>query len=233
MLWERVISVRHPSQTLNGLFPTNRLGNSSGRGELYVQLVKEHGRSRTIAPGNYLLEKIVESSQLHSDEPIWSLHIAYMEGDFTFSTSYGIDRRLAIIEGALSLECGTGKTVHLDQNTPSFEYPSEFGAKGTIKSGLVVAAEIKTWRGHVSSRASLVRPKRRTQILPNAAISVAIPVTSVAVRGNSFEHVLSPRDALIMRCSPDHVRQYNFSGGSFALVELFDAGLRTQGSSSI
>ncbi len=201
------------------------IGAPSDHAGQYSQIILERMRTRIRSAGGYLSEKIIEYPPFSPDGSItWRVSLFYIKGPCTFSALYGIDARIAVINGELCLECGTGKAVQLDLHKPSFEFPSEFGAQVNVLTGSAVAIEVLTWRGQASSRISIVRPKRSVSILPNASVSVVIPIAPVVVRGACMEQVLGPRDALVMKSRTDQIKPYHFTGGPFALIEIFGLG---------
>ena len=146
----------------------------------------------------------------------WRVSIAQVRSAGPFSSLPGLDRRLAVLEGTLSLVIGQAPEVRLSPATPALHFPGEVPVQARPVDGLVMDLNIMTRRGRFSSAVSMHRVQHPTPLASGAATLVVVALTDLVLSAGKAEWQLSYLDgaridgdcALEIHPSGDQARFY-------------------------
>src|SRR4029077_13443209 len=124
----------------------------------------------------------------------WRVSIAQGRSAGPFSSLPGLDRRLAVLEGTLSLVIGEAPEVRLSPATPALYFPGEVPVKAQPLDGPVMDLNIMTRRGRFSSALAIHRAQHPTPLASDAATVVVVALTDLVLSAGKAEWQLSYLD---------------------------------------
>ncbi len=124
----------------------------------------------------------------------WRVSIAQVRSAGPFSSLPGLDRRLAVLEGTLSLVIGQAPEVRLSPATPALQFPGEAPVQAQPVDGPVMDLNIMTRRGRFSSAVSMHRAQHPTPLVSGAATVVVVALTDLVLTAGKAEWRLSYLD---------------------------------------
>ncbi len=124
----------------------------------------------------------------------WRVSIAQVRSAGPFSSLPGLDRRLAVLEGTLSLVIGQAPEVRLSPATPALHFPGEVPVKAQPLDGPVMDLNIMTRRGRFSSALAIHRAQHPTPLASDAATVVVVALTDLVLTAGEAEWQLSYLD---------------------------------------
>jgi uncharacterized protein len=140
----------------------------------------------------------------------WRVSMARVDGDGPFSMFSGIDRTLAILEGAgidLGVE-GYGPT-RLTIDTEPHTFPADVATSATLIGGTVVDFNVMSRRGRVAHSVERFHGDHNS---PAGAVRLAFCTGgTLTIKTGSATEMLRPRDALLL---DDHEAATLSPGGS-------------------
>jgi environmental stress-induced protein Ves len=106
----------------------------------------------------------------------WRVSIAQVRAAGPFSSLPGLDRRLAVIEGRLSIAIDRSPAVQLSPDTPALHFPGEVAVQAHPVGGAVTDLNVMTRRGRFSSVLTLHRARHvvRLASAPGSVLLVAL-----------------------------------------------------------
>lgn len=125
----------------------------------------------------------------------WRLSIATVESDGVFSHFAGVDRHLAILEGALTLELEDRPAVIITADDAPIAFPGDRVAYGRVVQGPIRDLNLMVRRA--AYRGSLRRASR-IDAIADAQTTVLIATTRVRVEIDGTAYQLAPLDALLV-----------------------------------
>jgi environmental stress-induced protein Ves len=146
----------------------------------------------------------------------WRVSIAQVRSAGPFSSLPGLDRRLAVLEGTLSLVIEQAPEVRLSPDTPALHFPGEVSVQAHPLDGAVMDLNIMTRRGRFSSALTLHRAQHPTSVASGAATVVVVALTDLVLSAGTADWQLSYLDgariederALEIRPGGDQARFY-------------------------
>jgi environmental stress-induced protein Ves len=124
----------------------------------------------------------------------WRVSIAQVRSAGPFSLLPGLDRRLAVLEGTLSLVIAQAPEVRLSPDTPALHFPGEVSVQAQPVDGPVMDLNIMTRRGLFSSALTLHRAQHPTPLASGAATLVVVALTDLVLSAGMAEWQLSYLD---------------------------------------
>jgi environmental stress-induced protein Ves len=124
----------------------------------------------------------------------WRVSIAQVRSAGPFSLLPGLDRRLAVLEGTLSLVIAQAPEVRLSPDTPALHFPGEVSVQAQPVDGPVMDLNIMTRRGLFSSALTLHRAQHPTPLAGGAATLVVVALTDLVLSAGMAEWQLSYLD---------------------------------------
>lgn len=124
----------------------------------------------------------------------WRVSIAQVRSAGPFSSLPGLDRRLAVLEGTLSLVIEQAPELRLSPATPALHFPGEVPVQAHPVDGPVMDLNIMTRRGRFSSALTLHRAQHRTPLASGAATLVVLALTDLVLTAGKAEWQLSYLD---------------------------------------
>jgi environmental stress-induced protein Ves len=103
----------------------------------------------------------------------WRVSIAQVRAAGPFSSLPGLDRRLAVLEGTLSIAIDRAPPVQISPDTPALHFPGEVPVQAQPVGGAVTDLNVMTRRGRFSSVLTLHRARQVVR-LANAPGSVLL-----------------------------------------------------------
>ena len=124
----------------------------------------------------------------------WRVSIAQVRSAGPFSSLPGLDRRLAVLEGTLSLVIEQAPEVRLSPATPALHFPGEVPVQAHPVDGPVMDLNIMTRRGRFSSALTLHRAQHPTPLASGAATLLVVALTDLVLTAGKAEWQLSCLD---------------------------------------
>ena len=105
----------------------------------------------------------------------WRISMAVVAADGPFSAFPGIDRSLAILDGAgLVLHGLTGGPVRLERTTEPFGFPADADVAATLLEGPITDLNVMTRRGRFRSQVRRVTAAGPAELAPGVASAVLL-----------------------------------------------------------
>jgi environmental stress-induced protein Ves len=124
----------------------------------------------------------------------WRVSIAQVRSAGPFSSLPGLDRRLAVLEGTLSLVIDQAPEVRLSPATPALQFPGEVPVQARPVDGPVVDLNIMTRRGRFSSALTLHRAQHPTPLASGPASILVVALTDLVLSAGKAQWQLSYLD---------------------------------------
>lgn len=132
------------------------------------------------------------------DEFDWRLSIAHVGTDGPFSAFPGIDRTIALLDGAgLALDLPEGKTVALTADGDPFSFPGEWAVAGRNLGGPTIDLNVMTRRGRCTHRMRRLT-LRAGETFTAPGFGWAVFDTPAAIEANGRMLALGRFDALML-----------------------------------
>jgi uncharacterized protein len=150
----------------------------------------------------------------------WRVSIAQVHSSGPFSAFPGVDRRLAVLEGRLSLSIDGRDALSLSPDTSPVAFPGDVTACAAPLEEAVTDLNVMTRRGRFDARMTrhMVRGAAQLPLCPGTALILALSLLRVRCRGGEWD--LSPLDAALIEGAAHCELLEREPPGSFWLVEL-------------
>jgi uncharacterized protein len=145
----------------------------------------------------------------------WRISIAEIAAGGSFSCFPGIDRRLAVLKGRVSLILDGGSAVTLDPKTDAIDFPGEAAVRAELVGGPSMDLNVMTRRGRFVSRMSR-RPAGRLPV--SASVTAIVAQGDLTVTGRGIESRLAALDALLIE-DDSIIRTFTLDG-EYCLIEI-------------
>jgi uncharacterized protein len=151
----------------------------------------------------------------------WRVSIAEISIAGPFSLFPGVERRMAVLEGRLSLYIDGQAAVTLSRDSSAVSFPGDVPVFAEPLGAPATDLNVMTRRGRCS--ATLVRSTQRESSLPTpcGGTRLLIARSDLTVRSEELEIGLAPLDALLMEQGAPSVRARGCDAAAFDLVEIF------------
>jgi environmental stress-induced protein Ves len=128
----------------------------------------------------------------------WRVSIAHVDQDAPFSVFEGIDRTIALIDGAgLNLSLPDGRTERLTKDSEPFAFPGEWPIVGRNVAGSTTDLNVMSRRG-VFQHALRRRPPGRCSFPLNAAHWLILPTSDASLLAGTTEFELRAFDTAMI-----------------------------------
>jgi environmental stress-induced protein Ves len=123
--------------------------------------------------------------------------VADVRTDGPFSHFAGIDRKLALLKGALSLTIEGQGIIALTSESPPLEFPGDVKTEAVLASGAAQDLNVMTRRGAATS--TMTRQTSAGPIIsdPRASICIVYLLSAAAVIDGNAEISLEPGDVVM------------------------------------
>ena len=148
----------------------------------------------------------------------WRVSMARVDGDGPFSGFPGIDRTLAILEGAGILLSVEGEApARLTPDSEPHDFPADIATSAQLIAGTVIDFNVMSRRGKIEHTVDRLKSKCSSPAGVTRLVHCASG--SVAIYSAGGREILDPRDAVVL--VPDEAADLAPGpGGEFYLVEF-------------
>ena len=173
--------------------------------------------------GGFTREVAVEPHGSDLEGFDWRVSIAEIRTPGPFSPFPGIERRLAVISGRLSLAIDGRPAVTLTPESDAVEFPGEVPVFAEPLGAPVTDLNLMTRRGRCG--ASLKRRCARAAAVlePRAGTTLIVALTDLLVRREQAELSLATLDALRIGSGPGCTITARSGSAAFHLIEIFQS----------
>ena len=151
----------------------------------------------------------------------WRVSIAEIGVAGPFSLFPGIDRRMAVLSGRLSLQIDGQAAVTLSNDGSAVAFPGEVPVFAEPLGVTVTDLNVMTRRGRCSATLTRRTAGEPVVLEPRGATTLLIALTELKVHSGPLEVELAPLDALALSCATARVLPQGTEPASFELVEIF------------
>jgi uncharacterized protein len=152
----------------------------------------------------------------------WRVSIAEIAVAGPFSVFAGIDRRMSVLKGRLSLKIDDAPAVTLSPDSAAVAFPGEAPVFATPLGATVTDLNVMTRRGRCA--ADLTRHAAGGVLEPRSGTTLLIARSALKLRAAGGGAELALLDALVLGSEPVSVLAGGASPVSFELVEICGAG---------
>lgn len=124
----------------------------------------------------------------------WRISIASVARGGPFSVFPGVDRELAVLEGALRLSVEGRAEVTVSPGSASVHFPGDVPCSGDPGAAPVTDLNVMTRRGKLSSRMTWIAVERQHVLRATAARTFVLAVDAVTLVSRGLAYSLHARD---------------------------------------
>ena len=128
----------------------------------------------------------------------WRVSIATIRAAGPFSHFPGIQRRMAVLQGRLSLSLGGAAALTLSADSPPLEFAGEVAVTAQPLGGIVTDLNVMTRRGRFEGRLRRDSLSGPLALTPFAGTRVVVALGELAVRATRLQASLERLDALLI-----------------------------------
>jgi hypothetical protein len=150
------------------------------------------------------------------DDFHWRVSVADVHSGGPFSHFAGIDRKLALLKGALTLTIEGWGRVALTPDSPPLEFPGDVKTDAVLTSDAAQDLNVMTRRGIATS--SMTRHKSAGPIGCDASVCIAYFLSDTVLSGDRNEFPLETGDAVML--APGEIMKLQTTG-EFYRIEIF------------
>jgi environmental stress-induced protein Ves len=132
----------------------------------------------------------------------WRVSIAQVHTAGPFSSLPGVDRRLAVLEGVLSIVIGAQGEAQLPAEAEPVNFAGEESVRAHPVGGPVTDLNVMTRRAKFSSRLALHRTQHATDLASGAASVLVVALTDLVLTSQTRTWRLSHLDAVRIEGEP-------------------------------
>ncbi|HTV80286.1 MAG TPA: HutD family protein [Steroidobacteraceae bacterium] len=144
-------------------------------------------------------EVIVQPAGADFDSFDWRISIASITNSGPFSQFPGIDRRLVVLEGQLTLRIDGEAGIELSAASPPVLLAGELAIQAEPTLAPVADLNVMTRRGRYRSSLQAQTLGAPVTIHNGASCTVLISTELIDIEYEGMEHRLQPRDAVLLR----------------------------------
>ena len=129
----------------------------------------------------------------------WRISMARVDGDGPFSAFVGVERTLAILDGAgLRLQVAERSSVELTPGSAPYTFPADAATSAALLGGAITDFNVMTRRGHVSHNVRRERLSAAVLMPANAGATIVFCVDGGLKAVSTTATVsVGPRDSLL------------------------------------
>lgn len=128
----------------------------------------------------------------------WRVSIASIHAAGPFSHFPGIQRRMAVLDGRLSLSLGGAAALSLSADSAPLEFAGEIAVTAAPLGGTVTDLNVMTRRGRFDCQLRRHSLSGLLSLAPLAATRIVVALGELDVRGAALEAALGPLDGLLI-----------------------------------
>jgi len=128
----------------------------------------------------------------------WRVSIAEIHSAGPFSRFPGIERRMAVLEGCLSLSIDEGAALRVSPDTPPVQFPGDVPAFADPVGGPVTDLNVMTRRGRFDCRFERRIAPAPIRLTPRSGTCVLVALSDLSVRCAAQDADLVKLDALLI-----------------------------------
>ena len=125
----------------------------------------------------------------------WRVSIAEIGAAGPFSAFPGLERRLAVLEGRLSLDIGQRPPLEVSPTSPAVHFDGDVLVYARPIAGTVTDLNVMTRRGRFTSALTLHEARSALALAPVATTTLVLALRQLTIRGVAGEWQLSRLDA--------------------------------------
>jgi environmental stress-induced protein Ves len=115
----------------------------------------------------------------------WRVSIAQIRAAGPFSSLPGLDRRLAVLEGRLSIAIDRSPAVQISPDTPALHFAGELPVQAHPIGGAVTDLNVMTRRGRFSSVLTLHRARHALRLASAPGSVLVVALTDLALKSET------------------------------------------------
>lgn len=150
----------------------------------------------------------------------WRLSIAEVGVAGPFSLFPGIDRRMVVLAGRLSLVIDGQPPITVLPDSPAVAFPGDVPAFAAPLGGTVTDLNVMTRRGLCSATLTRRTAGESVVLERRGATTLLLVLAEFSVQNGSHALELAPLDALVLGEEPVRLVPRGARGASFHLVEI-------------
>jgi environmental stress-induced protein Ves len=150
----------------------------------------------------------------------WRVSIAEVRSSGPFSAFPGVDRRMAVLAGRLSLSIEGREVIAVCPDTPPVFFPGDVAASAEPVGAAVTDLNVMTRRGSFESRLSRRLPPGPASLTLRAQTTLILALSPLALRCQAGRADLAQLDAALLERAQECEVLPHDSHGAFYLVEL-------------
>lgn len=154
----------------------------------------------------------------------WRVSIAEIRAAGPFSHFPGIERRMAVLEGRLSLSIGEDRPLIATPQTPPLAFPGEVAVFAEPCGGAVTDLNVMTRRGRFESRLGSCAAAPPGQLTLAAGTTVILALSDLEAECAAGHFSLSRLDALLIEGESRCAIVPRSGADTFWLAEIFASG---------
>jgi hypothetical protein len=148
----------------------------------------------------------------------WRVSVADVRTGGPFSNFAGIDRKLALLKGALSLTIEGRGTIALTPESPPLEFPGDAKTDAVLTSDAAQDLNVMTRRGITTSTVTRQKSDGVVSAGPRASVWIAYVLSDATASGGEDEFSLNAGDAVIL--APNETLNLR-AAADFYRIEIF------------
>jgi uncharacterized protein len=153
----------------------------------------------------------------------WRVSIAEIQSAAAFSSFPGIDRRMVVLSGRLSLSIAGGPAIECLPESPALEFAGESAVFAEPRGGPVTDLNVMTRRGRFTSRVTLARLSGARQLPPQPGTRLVLALANLTLGGTADHAQLAPLDALQIEADASAELQAGSAAAAIYLIEIIAA----------
>ena len=151
----------------------------------------------------------------------WRVSIAEIRSAGPFSRFPGIERRMAVLEGCLSLSIDEGAALRVSPDTPPVQFPGDVPAFADPVGGPVTDLNLMMRRGRFDCRFERRIAPAPIRLTPRSGTCVIVALSDLSVRCAAQDADLVKLDALLIEGASRCELIAPAASASFYLIEIW------------
>jgi uncharacterized protein len=152
----------------------------------------------------------------------WRVSIAEIRAPGPFSSFPNVERRMAVLSGALSISVDGCPAMRLTAESRPLAFPGEAPAFAAPLAGPVTDLNVMTRRGRFASRLARCRIERSSAVETHATVTLLIAAAELELSCGAQRLALAPLDAALIACRRQCAIASGRGSAYFYLVEISD-----------
>jgi hypothetical protein len=131
------------------------------------------------------------------DDFDWRLSMATVDAGGPFSNFPGIDRKLAVLQGRLSLRIDVGPPIELSSASPPLAFAGDVPVEAKVLEGPVIDLNLMTRRGRIQGAMERLGIERPTAVSVSGLTIILVRTNDVCLKCRAGEWSLGTDDAVL------------------------------------